>query len=261
MNKLSLTVLLALGFSPLGTHATPLYFLMEGTVTSSDAGGYLPAPIGSAFKYEAVWDDQHMFGADTDPSGQKALFGNVGFTGYTVKETPTEWGYTTEYNGGNHYTTKAGQYYFEGTSSGIGPSDFTELYQHSADWSFQLTTEKSLSGDKIIFSYNKGWGDGYGHDGTSYQFEFSDLSGAALKSNLLEFNWNAATAGAGSGTATIASGGGHGPAIYWDNRTGQLTRLVLSYNPADVAAIPVPAAIWFMGSALLGLFGVSRRKV
>jgi hypothetical protein len=261
MNKLSLSVLLALGISPMGIHAAPLYFLMEGTVIASDAVCCgTPPPIGSAFKYQAVWDDQYMFGADVDPDSQKALFGNVGYTGYTVKETPVEGGYITEYKLGNYYTTKAGQYYFDGTSSGTRP--WIDPSQHSRNWNLQLQTEKTLTGDKIILSYSNTYSgvNYYGWDSADYQVEFDDPSGVALKSNLLEFNWSAA--GAGSGIATNEfRGGGHGGYFYGSDSTVQLTRLVLSYNPADVAAVPVPGAIWLMGSALLGLFGLSRRKI
>jgi hypothetical protein len=38
--------------------------------------------------------------------------------------------------------------------------------------------------------------------------------------------------------------------IFWDN---------ISIT-ADVAAVPVPAAVWLFGSGLLGLIGVARRK-
>ena len=35
----------------------------------------------------------------------------------------------------------------------------------------------------------------------------------------------------------------------------------LAVRPGDVPAVPVPAAAWLMGSGLLGLIGVARRKV
>jgi hypothetical protein len=34
----------------------------------------------------------------------------------------------------------------------------------------------------------------------------------------------------------------------------------LAVRPGDVAAVPVPAAVWLMGSALLGLAGFRRKK-
>lgn len=34
----------------------------------------------------------------------------------------------------------------------------------------------------------------------------------------------------------------------------------LAVRPGDVAAVPVPAAVWLMGSALLGLAGLRRKK-
>ena len=38
--------------------------------------------------------------------------------------------------------------------------------------------------------------------------------------------------------------------IFWDNVS----------ITADIAAVPVPAAVWLFGSGLLGLVGVARRK-
>jgi len=38
------------------------------------------------------------------------------------------------------------------------------------------------------------------------------------------------------------------------------THTEISFVPGQVSAVPVPAAVWLMGSALLGLVGVSRRK-
>jgi len=36
---------------------------------------------------------------------------------------------------------------------------------------------------------------------------------------------------------------------------------LLTFNGASVSAVPVPAAVWLFGSALVGLFGVGRRKI
>ena len=35
----------------------------------------------------------------------------------------------------------------------------------------------------------------------------------------------------------------------------------LAVRPGDVAAVPVPAAVWLFGSGLMGLIGVTRRKI
>lgn len=42
--------------------------------------------------------------------------------------------------------------------------------------------------------------------------------------------------------------------------SSNLTHTEISFVPGQVSAVPVPAAVWLMGSAVLGLVGVSRRK-
>lgn len=36
--------------------------------------------------------------------------------------------------------------------------------------------------------------------------------------------------------------------------------LIVDYGPAEISAIPVPAAVWLFGSGLLGLVGLARRR-
>ncbi len=56
-------------------------------------------------------------------------------------------------------------------------------------------------------------------------------------------------------------------AVLWLRRGGDQTQnnrglnlLALAVHPGDVAAVPVPAAAWLLGSGLLGLIGVARRR-
>ena len=44
------------------------------------------------------------------------------------------------------------------------------------------------------------------------------------------------------------------------NRTSKLSQLYAwAVRPGDVAAVPVPAAFWLFGSAMIGLMGLKRR--
>lgn len=45
---------------------------------------------------------------------------------------------------------------------------------------------------------------------------------------------------------------------YWPSSTA--TDYVLAVHDGDVAAVPIPAAIWLFGSGLAGLFGFTRRR-
>jgi hypothetical protein len=68
---------------------------------------------------------------------------------------------------------------------------------------------------------------------------FSELSGAELQGGLTD-------------DSSAAKGVWY---IDWDNLW-----LVYSYEGTVAAPVPVPAAVWLLGSALLGLVGISRRR-
>jgi hypothetical protein len=48
--------------------------------------------------------------------------------------------------------------------------------------------------------------------------------------------------------------------LQYGNEQGDARAYVFAVRDGDVAAVPVPSAVWLMGSALLGLAGVARRK-
>ena len=50
---------------------------------------------------------------------------------------------------------------------------------------------------------------------------------------------------------------------YWEAGTAEFpndTPTLLSFNVADISAVPVPAAVWLFGSGLIGLVGLARHK-
>jgi hypothetical protein len=42
--------------------------------------------------------------------------------------------------------------------------------------------------------------------------------------------------------------------------TAKTGKYYIEYEPAAVAAVPVPAAVWLFGSGLIGLIGMARRR-
>ena len=66
-----------------------------------------------------------------------------------------------------------------------------------------------------------------------------------------------ATAPGGSTTLVNTTAFSNGNPGQWTlSSSGDLT-----YSVAPVAAVPLPAAVWLLGSGLLGLFGIGRRKL
>ncbi len=46
----------------------------------------------------------------------------------------------------------------------------------------------------------------------------------------------------------------------WNNNTTEVASKEFYIGSMTVSAVPIPAAVWLFGSALMGLVGVSRRK-
>lgn len=76
------------------------------------------------------------------------------------------------------------------------------------------------------------------------------------------YYWSGTEAAPGSGYAwSFVFGGGY--QYVNDGRAGvpgAYSLYALAVHSGDVAAVPVPAALWLLGSGLLGLIGVSRRN-
>ena len=58
----------------------------------------------------------------------------------------------------------------------------------------------------------------------------------------------------------VGPGNFHLSTAFWQTPAARSTGFSLQDVNVTPAAVPVPAAVWLMGSALLGLFGVGRKK-
>jgi len=107
-----------------------------------------------------------------------------------------------------------------------------------------------LSIDGNVLGTNVAWDDASAYNSTSYGFDDKEFSidyfiSGALFSSLFSDNMANVFVDFGSGMNAFSS-------AYYSS-------VSLAYNDG-VSAVPVPAAIWFMGSGLLGLMGFSRKN-
>jgi hypothetical protein len=70
-------------------------------------------------------------------------------------------------------------------------------------------------------------------------------------------NANFASLSSTTGAGALFSG-------YWtlsfNAASGAATAALLTWNPTTVGSVPLPAAVWLLGSGLMGLAGVGRRR-
>jgi hypothetical protein len=84
-------------------------------------------------------------------------------------------------------------------------------------------------------------------------------SNYALFSNVQDwYYWSGTEFLGGFGITAIYFGTNDGAQDYADNKTFDYYALAVS--PGQISAVPLPDAVWLMGSGLLGLIGLGRRK-
>ncbi|WP_431066894.1 VPLPA-CTERM sorting domain-containing protein [Methylotuvimicrobium sp.] len=142
------------------------------------------------------------------------------------------------------------------------------------------------------------WNNGYWNHARAWSENTVNFTLNGLGIALISLNWSTSVNGTLSDWSNRASSEVYISASYWDNNTtngdvttnfgaytiddgnfyyantftlalfsnginpvqGNLKTAVFASSISEVSQIPVPAAFWMMGSALLGLLGVSRRK-
>ena len=115
-------------------------------------------------------------------------------------------------------------------------------------------------------------GQSYGYSCTGSEMGhlfYNELGGVAVQAIGVTHNANyslfqnvqSSTYWSGTDTAPALAWlfGTHVGAQYVGNKAA--TVFALAVRPGDVAAVPVPAAAWLLGSGLLGLIGVARRQL
>ena len=97
---------------------------------------------------------------------------------------------------------------------------------------------------------------GCGSSGEINGIAFGDFGGIA---NGLTLVGSLSFTGAALGTSLLTMADNEYPAGSWYDASGNL--ISMDYGCCGLVVVPVPAAVWLFGSGLLGLVGLSRRKI
>jgi len=100
-------------------------------------------------------------------------------------------------------------------------------------------------------------------DSQIFAFIFSDTnlfaSDAALGLPGLDYN-DFLFRGMELNTDTIAYNGNSADIDWLASNPGDWARMITAFSPGGIPEVPVPAAVWLFGTALIGLFGFSKRR-
>jgi hypothetical protein len=158
--------------------------------------------------------------------------------------------------------TQTGITHIEGVTLGSGANPAGILIAGLNTVSQKVQTEiadwGSLTASGTFFDPNGGsTANALTGPATSGSFSNGLLSGGTVGSALSFYNiiGNPTTAVAGNGMASHAVATTTYAGFWFLTSGGQLT-----YNIAAAAPVPLPAAVWLLGSGLLGLIGVGRRR-
>ena len=198
--------------------------LQHTTSVAADANNYYVSDYTGNTSYPDLYTIDKASGAKTTFSSEVAAYG----------------GYPIDVRGGNLYRTENTNNYNWGSLNEIRVSS---LLTPDVTSSVFLDTTFGIGDMTVDHLSNTLWLIDYSANAYLRQFDLS--SGLELAS--YDFGLDGLTAG-----LTFANN-----KLYyydWDDINGS------TLNSYSVSAVPVPAAAWLFGSALLGFFGFSRRK-
>ncbi len=134
-------------------------------------------------------------------------------------------------------------------SADVYLTNVNTLGSHPGTTAVNGSNTASAANDGQAYADAGSWGANWGNKAVGW------TSGALIGAS--NFFWSIAANGSGSlTTAFLTQFGNENGMSTWNLATDG----TLTYNTASPAAVPVPAAVWLLGSGLFGLVGIARRR-
>ena len=223
--------------------------LGTGLLTATGAQAALQSRLGGLAVYDTDLNITWLADANLAATNSFGLARNVDLGGFP----------------GGSYINNFGMMTWGGAMKWIAAMN-TANYLGYSDWRLPATLQPDASCGSQLGGVSYGnycTGSEMGH------LYYTELGGVAVQAIGVTHNANyslfqnvqSSTYWSGTDTAPALAWlfGTHVGAQYVGNKAA--TVFALAVRPGDVAAVPVPAAAWLLGSGLLGLIGVARRQL
>lgn len=187
---------------------------------------------------------------------KKVLLGLIGLSliSLTGATTASASLYTNEYNEGASISSVSSPAFaiapnetFDSATLSITLKGMTTMTNKSGySWYYESIIDVNAGGSTLI--------DNQALSGTTQTFQF-DLDAATINSMMATDSLTYSITGQSAyWYSDLSPWGGYRTSTFY------LDKVVLNTASAPVAPVPVPAAAWLLGSGLLGLFGLQRKK-
>lgn len=152
---------------------------------------------------------------------------------------------------------------------GIGGA-FNPVNASNTPVTLDVATGIDFTSDGLVLTSSGDLSFAFGTPVTMTDFQFNPLSpvgvavwsvgGFSFNMDAISINTQNSSNLSLSGTGVVSGNGFDATAGTWEFTAQGSQSAAFTWSSSSVAAVPVPAAVWLFGSALLGLIGIARKK-